>query len=200
MRISAVKQASSDIVEITTAAGSVFFIRLAFLSEVKAEEIIPGADFLDEKEMEILDAGLAFAAECKAEEYLARCEQCRRGLEKKLLQKGHSKTAVNQALDYLENRGLLDDLRFCGVWLRNHVLFKPQGRTRLFKELVSRGIKTGDAKTALDDFFSSGDELLYCRRAYLKALKAGKEGEKLFKYLIDCGFSYKMIKEVQNEE
>ena len=89
MRISAVKQTSSDIVEITTETGSVFFIRFAYLSEVKAEEIIPGADFLDEKEMEILDAGLAFAAECKAEEYLARCEHCRRGLEKKLLQKGH---------------------------------------------------------------------------------------------------------------
>lgn len=200
MRISALKQTSSDIVEITTETGSVFFIRLAFLSEIPPEDIFAGAEFLEEKELEILDAGLAFAAECKAEEYLARCEHCRRGLEKKLLQKGHSRQAVKQALDYLEDRGLLDDLRFCGVWLRNHVLFKPQGRTRLYKELLSRGIKAADAKSALNDFFSYNDESLYCRKAYTKALKTGKTGEKLLKYLLDCGFSYKMIVEVQNED
>lgn len=104
MRISAIKQTSSDIVEISTDGGSVFFVRFAFLDSVKPEDFFVGAEFFEDREMEIVDAALAFAAECKAEEYLARCEQCRAGLEKKLFQKSHSKQSIKQALDYLEEK------------------------------------------------------------------------------------------------
>ena len=150
--------------------------------------------------MEIVDAALAFAAECKAEEYLARCEQCRAGLEKKLFQKSHSKQSIKQALDYLEEKKLLNDLRFSEIWLRNHIITKPQERIRLLRELISRGIKTGDAKKAVDDFFKVNDEIQLCRIAYKKALKSGKKDEKLIKYLMDSGFSYKLILSVADEE
>lgn len=200
MRISAIKQTSSDIVEIATDGGSVFFVRFAFLDSIKPEDFFVGAEFFEDREMEIVDAALAFAAECKAEEYLARCEQCRAGLEKKLFQKSHSKQSIKQALDYLEEKNLLNDLRFSEIWLRNHIITKPQGRIRLLRELISRGIKTGDAKKAVDDFFKVNDEIQLCRRAYKKALKSGKKDEKLIKYLMDSGFSYKLILSVADEE
>ncbi len=167
---------------------------------VKPEDFFVGAEFFEDREMEIVDAALAFAAECKAEEYLARCEQCRAGLEKKLFQKSHSKQSIKQALDYLEEKNLLNDLRFSEIWLRNHIITKPQGRIRLLKELISRGIKTGDAKKAVDDFFKVNDEIQLCHRAYKKALKSGKKDEKLIKYLMDSGFSYKLILSVADEE
>lgn len=195
MRLSAIKQASSDVVEITTEDGPVFFIRLSFLSHIAPVDIIEGAEFYDEKEEDVIDAGLAFAAEKKAEDYLARSEQCRAGLEKKLYNKGHSKKAVKIALDYLENRKLLDDVRFSYSWIRNHVISKPQGRLRLLAELCSRGIKNCDAKNALDEFFSTVDERELCQKALKKTEKSGKFGEKLLKFMIDSGFSYKMVME-----
>ena len=45
MRISAIKQTSSDIVEISTDGGSVFFVRFAFLDSVKPEDFFVGAEF-----------------------------------------------------------------------------------------------------------------------------------------------------------
>lgn len=68
------------------------------------------------------------------------------------------------------------------------------------RELISRGIKTGDAKKAVDDFFKVNDEIQLCHRAYKKALKSGKKDEKLIKYLMDSGFSYKLILSVADEE
>ena len=199
MRLSAIKQTLSDIVELTTDDGSVFFIRLAFLATVDGTQLAAGAEFSEEQSEEILDAGLAFAAERKAEDYLARSEQCRAGLEKKLLQKGHSKQAVKTALDFLEEKKLLDDLRFCSCWLRSHTMTKPQGRQRLLSELCSRGIKQTDAKTAVDEFFTENDEVQLCKKALAKAVKNGKKDEKLIKYMMDSGFSYKMIKSVLEE-
>lgn len=193
MRLSAIKQASSDVVEITSEDGPVFFVRLSFLSLVKPEELTAGSEFVLEKEEDLIDAGLAFAAERKAEDYLSRSEQCRAGLEKKLLHKQHSKKAVERALDFLEGRGLLDDMRYCSCWLRSHTSAKPQGRTRLTGELISRGISCGNAQKAVNEFFETVDEEEMCLKALKKAIKAGKNGEKLLKFMIDSGFSYRMV-------
>ncbi len=199
MRISALKQAVSDVVEITSEDGPVFFIRLAYLQSINPDSIQVGAVFEDAELDELVEAGLAFAAERKAEEYLARCEQCRRGLERKLAQKKMSANSIKAALDYLEGRELLSDRRFAFSWVRSHTINKPQGRTRLLSELCSRGISTQDAKIALDEFFADVDELELCERAYKKALRNGKTGEKLLKSMIDSGFSYKMIKKIETE-
>lgn len=197
MRLSVIKQTLSDIVELTTEDGSVFFIRMAFLQTIKPAEIAAGAQFDAEKEEEIVDSGLAFAAERKAEDYLARCEQCRAGLEKKLAQKGHSKKAIKTALDFLEEKKLLDDTRFSYCWLRSHTITKPQGRIRLLSELTGRGIQREDAKKAIDLFFEENEEIQLCKRAMEKAIRSGKKDEKLIKYMIDSGFSYKMIHSLQ---
>ena len=199
MRISALKQAVSDVVEITSEDGPVFFIRLAYLKSIDPDRIQAGAVFEDAELDELVEAGLAFAAERKAEEYLARCEQCRRGLERKLSQKKMSPASIKAALDYLEGRQLLSDRRFAFSWIRSHTINKPQGRIRLMSELCSRGISTQDAKSALDEFFAGVDELELCERAYKKALRNGKTGEKLLKSMIDSGFSYKMLKEIETE-
>lgn len=199
MRISALKQAVSDVVEITSEDGPVFFIRLAYLQSINPDNIQVGAVFEDAELDELVEAGLAFAAERKAEEYLARCEQCRMGLERKLAQKKMPANSIKAALDYLEGRELLSDRRFAFSWIRSHTINKPQGRIRLLSELCSRGICSQDAKSALDDFFADVDELELCKRAYKKALRNGKTGEKLLKSMIDSGFSYKMIKEIESE-
>ena len=199
MIINATKQVSSDVLKIEAEDGPVFFIRYCYLSEISPDSIVSGAFFEENMEQELLDAALAFAAENSAASFLARCEQCRFLLEKKLLKKGHSKTAVKMSLDYLEKSGLLSDYRFSLSWLTGHVISKPQGYNRLYMELLSRGIKANTAKMALEEFFNNFNEKELFVRALQKAKKENKSGEKLKKYLFDSGFSAKFLKQIDGD-
>lgn len=149
-------------------------------------------------------AAEASAAAQKALALLARCEQCRSGLERKLLQKGYSKDTVEGVLDALEKRGLLDDLRFARAWLNSRRIGHFEGRTRLLSELAARGIGKETAKKAVDGFFEEFDEGEICARAVKKFLSQGKSGEKLMAAMIRAGFSWKLasaaVKEFSGNE
>ena len=136
------------------------------------------------------------AAIAAAARSLARCEQCRAGLERKLIQKEFDKETIKQALDFLEERQYLSDARYAEYWIRNHVMFKPQGSLRLLKELCARGVSREVAKNAVDSFFSVVDEVDLCREAYQKLVLRQKNDKKIIKSLADCGFSYKIVTKV----
>ncbi len=146
----------------------------------------------------------ASAATQKALGLLARCEQCRAGLERKLLQKGFSKTVVAGVLDALEERGFLSDQRFARAWLNSRRIGKSEGRTRLLAELAARGIGKDTAKKAVDDFFEEFNEEEICAKAARKFLSQGKSGDALMAAMQRSGFGYKMaantIKEISNSE
>ena len=144
----------------------------------------------------LLDAGLAAAVELKAVTYLARAEQCRAGLTKKLIEKKYDKKYVGMALDYLEKRAYLSDERFARAWLHDRKINHYEGRTKLAGELAARGIGREIVAAALDEFFTENDEAQICQKAYEKFTRQGKEGEKLMAAMIRAGFTYKMIKDI----
>lgn len=185
--------------EITTVSGPSFFIRIVYLSLIQPEEIVDSAEFLEDKEEELVDAGLCFAVEQKALDYLNRSEQYRMGLTAKLTAKGFSKFHINKALDYLEGKKYLDDRRFAGVWLRNRAITHAEGRTKLAMELASRGIDKAYIKEALDEFFEENSEEEICVRAYKKCVKIKKDEDKINSYLIKNGFSIKLIQKVRDD-
>ncbi len=193
LSVVSVKQVGTDCVEITSSEGPVFFVRTSYLQSVSPDALTEGALFDESQAEDIVRAGEAFAVEKKCEGLLARCEQCRAGLERKMQQKGFSKEAVSLALDYLEGRNFLSDERFASSWLRIHAVNKYQGRSRLTSELLSRGISRSITSRAVDEFFTEHDEEEFCRKAVEKAARAGRTGDKLIKYLLDSGFSYRMI-------
>ena len=188
---------SDDIAEIFCSEGTSFYIRLDYLELVSRERIQIGETFSEEERDDIIQAALCFAAETKAAEYLSRSEHCHFMLSQKLTKKKIEKFAVNKALDYLEKKNLLSDERYCSSWLRDHTLFKFQGRTRLLSELLSRGIDNSTAKKALDSFFEENSEEDFCRKAYSSAVKQGKKSDKLLKFMLDSGFSYKLIQKTE---
>ena len=191
--IVSVKQVGTDCVEITSSEGPVFFVRTTYLQSVPPDALVDGASFADDAAEDIVRAGEAFAVEKKCETLLARCEQSRAGLTRKMQQKGFAKEPIALALDYLEGRGYLSDARFASSWLRSHAVSKCQGRTRLVSELLSRGISRQITVAAVDEFLSEYDEAELCRKAVEKATRAGRTGDRLVKYLMDSGFSYRMI-------
>ncbi len=132
----------------------------------------------------------------KAGRYLARCEQYRASLERKLIQKNFSRKTVKTALDFLEEKKYLDDERYASFWVRNHCAFKFHGKIRLSKELISKGIEKSVAENVINEYFSTHSEEEMCIKAYKKAVSQGKHGEKLLKFLMDSGFPYRLIQRI----
>ena len=176
--------------------GSAFYIRKEYLPEGLFERLDIGAEFDDEETDSLLDAGLTCAVELKAVGYLARAEQSRFGLSRKLIEKKYEKNYVEAALTYLEERGYLSDLRYATAWLNTRKTNHYEGRSRLSAELAARGISRDVATAALDEFFSENDEDEICRKAYEKLAKT-KSGEKLTSAMIRAGFTQKQIRNLE---
>ena len=192
---SLVESSYSGMFKLTPEEGSAFFVRKEYLPEGLFERIDVGLEFDDEESDSLLDAGLTCAVELKAVGYLARAEQSRFGLTRKLIEKKYDKKYVEAALTYLEGRGYLSDLRYATAWLNTRKINHFEGRSRLSAELTARGIARDVAGKALDEFFTENDEDELCRKAYEKLSKS-KADEKLTAALLRSGFSMKQIKSI----
>ena len=191
-----VETSYSGMFKLTPEEGSAFFVRKEYLPEGLFEKIDVGVEFLEEEADSLFDAGLTCAVELKAVSYLARAEQSRFGLTRKLIEKKYDKKYVEAALTYLEGRGYLSDQRYAIAWLNSRSTNHYEGRSRLSAELASRGIARDVANKALDEFFSEHDEDEICRKAYEK-LSRTKSGEKLLAAMIRQGFSQKQIRNLE---
>lgn len=184
--------------KITADTESVFFIRAEYLTVVDADDIAEGAEFLCEEEEDLLNAGLAFAAEKKACDYLARAEQSRAGLRRKLLAKNFDENAVDCVLDFLESEGFLSDARFARSWLNNRNIAHAEGRTKLLAGLLRRGVSRDVANTALDEFCAERTENERLSRAVEKIFRLAKNKnlseEKIILKLMRQGFEYRAVK------
>ena len=188
-----VESSYAGMFKFTPEEGSSFYIRKDYLPEGVFERIDVGVEFSEEEADSLMDAGLTCAVELKAVGYLARAEQSRFGLTRKLIEKKYEKKYVEAALDYLEAKGYLSDLRFATAWLNTRRTNHYEGRSRLAAELAARGIARDVANTALDEFFTENDEMEICRKAYEKLSKS-KSGEKLTAAMIRAGFTSKQIR------
>ena len=186
--------------EITLSVGSAFFLRACYLSLLTEENLFAGAELSDEEASDLLNAAVVYGAEFAARTCRAGGEQWRAGVERRLLREGIEKSAVEKALDYLEQCGNLSDERFAGAWLRSRSIDHAEGRIRLAAELASRGVDRLASKKALDEFFSEKDELEICRRAYKKCLLFKKDLDKIKASLVQKGFTLKQIGIVISEE
>ena len=192
-----VESSYAGMFKFTPEEGSSFYIRKDYLPEGMFERIDVGVEFSEEEADCLMDAGLTCAVELKAVDYLARAEQSRFGLTRKLIEKKYDKKYVEAALTYLEGWGYLSDQRFARAWLNSRRTNHYEGRSRLAAELASRGIARDVANVALDEFFTENDEEEICRKAYEKLSKT-KSGDKLIAALIRQGFTVKQINKVSH--
>ena len=200
MVVCGTEQVSSGCIKITSDTGLAFFIRKEYLKIVKIEEVIPGVQLEGDAESDIINAGLVVAAEVKAMDYLARAEQSRFGLTRKLISKNFLKEHINIALDYLESINYLSDARYAKAWLNCRKISHYEGKIKLSAELASRGISKDIIREELDSFFQENSEEDFCKKAYKKCLRQGKSEEKIIRTLIMYGFTHSMIKKVISEK
>ncbi len=195
-----IKETAPDIAQLTFLTIPPFYVRYQYLDFPEHALIEVNGEYPDEVYNDLVQAGLAFAAERKALEYLNRSEHSRFSLSRKLTEKGHDSISISKACDYLESKNWLSDRRFAESWLRNRIITRAEGRSRLLGELTTRGVDRHIANEALDEFFAEKDETQILERAAEKLRRQGKDEESMTRSLLRLGFSNRDIRAYFNRE
>jgi regulatory protein len=148
--------------------GSPFFIsKELFLSE----KLWEGME-LSEQEFEALkEKQEKLACRDKALSYLARREHTVFELRQKLLLKGFSKEQISWALEYLQEKNYLSELRYARAFIESRQRKSPEGRILLSQRMGAKGVNRSDAGKALDEYFSEKNTNGYILKAYSQLLK-----------------------------
>jgi SOS response regulatory protein OraA/RecX len=213
--IEAFKEGAHGIVSVTVAGGSLFRFRKLYLE--RAAEYGPSdADEAPDTYEGVhpaapsgpaglcvgaaLPEGLlgraaeAQEAEDRAGALLARAEQYRAGLERKLMAKKFSRGAIGLALDYLEERGLLSDRRYAQAWIRQRMRRHAEGPLSVKAALAARGLSREALALAIAAEFSEEQRLELLGRA--RELLGGLAGDELRRALKGLGWKGAEIDEL----
>lgn len=198
--ITHIRQVAEDCYKIVSSEGPSFFIRSVYLEHADIDELHDGQALTSEEASDLISAGFCCEAERYASFLLNRCEQSRFGLTIKLQKKGFSSDISAKSLDYLEEKNMLSDIRYAVSWARSRIKSKGESKSRIFMELLSRGINKDIAEEALEEVFSAIDESVLLKKAAEKYRSRGYSEEKLVKKLITMGFPIKSVKSMINEK
>ncbi len=91
--------------------------------------------------------------------YLARKPRSKREAERYLIQKGVEQTTIKDALEYLENLNYIDDKQLAVNYAEYRKNFKKEGKLRIEKELMQRGLSPENISYALTTLFQENEEL-----------------------------------------
>ncbi len=199
-RIVGIEKGASGAVKAVADDGSLFIFKGAFLAAALAERGLPspviegrgdGDAFVELPDDALDDAVEATDAESRALALLARAEQYRFGLERKLTARGFGRPAILAALDGLESGGLLSDERYASSWIRQRVRHKAEGPRTLAAALSAKGVERRAVKAALDEAFEGDDrrdDRLRIIARCAARLSAGGEHDGLRSRLIALGW------------
>ena len=169
-----------DILKLNLSDGSALTAGAAYLPPAFSGAFLrAGAPVGPEAEAALRLAAESLAAERTALRLIARCEQCRRGLEQKLRRRGHGPEAAAAVLDRLAALDLLNDRRFGELWLRSRLGRENRGPRPLRMLLAARGLGREDAEAALEATLTAEAEAALLERCVKKAgFRAARPGVK----------------------
>jgi regulatory protein len=137
-----------------------------------------------------------------AHRLLAVRDRSEKEIRDRLSSKGHDAGSIEQVVDDLRERGLLDDKRFAREWIKTRMTGSPRGVYAIRKELLGKGIGEELIKQALEDADTGYDEKKVAARLAAKKLDSIKSGDmarrkkSLHDYLARRGFSFDTINDV----
>lgn len=147
-----------------------------------------------------------WAARQSALHLLAYRPRTRMELRRRLLRKSFSEDAVDACVEWLAERGWIDDEAFAEGYVRDRVRLKPRGPARLTQELRARGVEADTAREVIRDVLDQEEvsEIELAREA-AKGWRA-REGEplrksraRLYAFLGRRGFGGEALRAVLEE-
>jgi len=192
------KKGAHGIVTAVSDDGSLFHFRPEYYDKAcEAAAIDAGIDTCDGPS-ELDDDALAvaveaLAAETRAVALLARAEQYRAGLERKLTARRVPRAAFRMALDSLESAGLLSDTRYASSWIRQRCRTHAEGPRSLSSALSARGVDRTAISNALVACLSGGDRLEALANAVRLVARDGLDRAGARIRLLDLGWRHAEI-------
>ena len=130
----------------------------------------------------------------RAAELIGRRAMSRRDLEKKLMDKGASPEAAQEAGDWLESIGALNDGEYAGLLIR-HYSQMGYGPARLREKLYEKGVPRELWEEAMEQAPACEDKIdSFLEKKLLDRLPDEREKKRLTDALLRRGFSWGQIK------
>jgi regulatory protein len=149
-------------------------------------------------------------AKNQALRYISYRDRSKLEVTKYLEKKEHPKTVIQQALDALIELNYINDQRFALEWGRYKINKQKLGKSRLYLELLNKGIDKEVLESTLAILYEDNPETelaIQCARKKMNSLQGVEQEKKkrrLIQYLKRRGFStdiiYQSIKNVSEAE
>ena len=154
---------------------------------------------LDSGQLEAIQAAVRrSAARRKAAELAGSRALSRRELEQKLTRKGLAKEDVQDAADWLEDLGAIDDGDYA-LLVARHYGARGYGPGRVRQELLRRGVPKEFWEDALEQLPEARESIdAYLRKKCRSAAPDERERKRLCDALLRRGFSWEEIREAWN--
>ncbi len=114
--------------------------------------------------------------------------------------KGYPPDVVAEAVEWLRERGYIDDAAFAQFWVANRMAFRPRGRRLLRAELRGKGVARETVEAALEPLDREGEALIeQAARMQLRRLTLDDKADfqrfraKMIASLARRGFDYEEI-------
>jgi regulatory protein len=158
-------------IELKGAGGETATVRLSDGSSfvapaeiVVGDVLAPGTELDGDRLASLRSRSELVLARSRALSLLARSAHSRRGLAKKLEDRGFAPGAVKAAIDRMTELGYLDDSAFARDWARARIAGRAEGWKAVYRGLLRRGVPRGIAGEAASEVCSDEAELEMARR------------------------------------
>ena len=113
---------------------------------------------------------------------------------------------INQVIDWLKAKNLINDHEFASLWIKDRLHNKPIGKLKIKKELFQKGIDRDIVEKVISSYFSEeqdelnlAHQLISDKMKSFQSKKVNYDSKKIINLLKSRGFSYPIIKEIYNE-
>ena len=131
--------------------------------------------------------------------YLNRKMYTRGELFQKLARDGFSREEIEKALQFLEERGYLNDEEFVKIYVETRRRLNPRGLQAIKDELRRKGV-SHELLDSLREFFTREEEVKDARGLIREWSGEGKEKEDINNRLLRRGFSWEVVEEAWYRE
>jgi regulatory protein len=120
-------------------------------------------------------------------------------LFQKLARDGFSREEIEKALQFLEERGYLNDEEFVKIYVETRRRLNPRGLQAIKDELRRKGV-SHELLDSLREFFPREEEVKDARGLIREWSGEGKEKEDINNRLLRRGFSWEVVEEAWYRE
>ncbi len=138
----------------------------------------------------------------QAYRFLSRRGHFRKELQRKLKQKGYEAEITDQALQFLQSKGYLDDLQLMVQFVQDAIHLKRYGPNLIKSKLLERGLSATAIDQTLEEHYPRDLQQQVCRelanKKWTSLKNSGKENlkQKLAAFLQQRGFTWEIIQPV----